>query len=211
MKCLSKLVLASSNTGKILEFQNLLAPFALEVIPQRSLGIEAPPEPYPSFVENALTKARSASKIAGLAALADDSGICIDLLNDKPGVHSARWSVMHGGLIGDEANNHYVNQQLDGRSSKAYFVCILALVRWPDDPVPLIAEARWCGQWLVEPRGEGGFGYDPHFLPDGHALSAAEMGMVQKNSISHRAQAIEQLIELMLKRGLLSTKPSAVS
>jgi len=204
MGALNELVLASSNEGKVLEFQSLLAPVGLKLISQASFGIEAPPEPHPSFVENALIKARSAARGAGLAALADDSGICIERLNDKPGVHSARWSVLHGGLNHDSDNNQMINQQLKGGSSKAYFVCVLVLLRWPDDPVPLIAEARWRGQWLAEPRGQGGFGYDPHFLPEGQSLTAAEMNLAQKNRLSHRAKAIEQLLAQMLSLGLLA-------
>jgi XTP/dITP diphosphohydrolase len=204
VKAIDELVLASSNEGKIREFKSLLAPFELKLMSQAGFGIEAPPEPHPSFVENALTKAREAARHAGRAALADDSGICIEQLNDKPGVLSARWSVLHGGFNRDEDNNRLINQQLDGRSSKAFFVCVLALLRWADDPVPLIAEARWQGQWLAEPRGQGGFGYDPHFLPDGQSLTAAELTLAQKNRLSHRANAIEQLLAQMLKLGMLT-------
>ena len=192
MKCLSKLVLASSNTGKILEFQNLLAPFALEVIPQRSLGIEAPPEPYPSFVENALTKARSASKIAGLAALADDSGICVPVLGGAPGVQSARYA---GEPRSDDANNAKLVQALSSHTDKsAYYYCVLVFVRHAEDPQPVIAEGCWQGELITKPRGEGGFGYDPHFLLPALGKTAAELSAEQKNELSHRGQALRALM-----------------
>jgi len=209
MTLIEDLVLASSNEGKLLEFQGLLAPYGLRLRSQRELGIEAPAEPHPSFLENALTKARAASRRTGGAALADDSGICVDLLNDQPGVLSARWAELHGGPHQDDANNKLVNQQLNGRSSSAYFICVLVLLRWPDDPVPLVAEGRWHGRWLSEARGEAGFGYDPHFLPDGQLQTAAEMPMAQKNSMSHRALAINRLIKQMLDLGLIATNESS--
>lgn len=209
MTLIEDLVLASSNEGKLLEFQGLLAPYGLRLRSQRELGIEAPAEPHPSFLENALTKARAASRHTGGAALADDSGICVDLLNDQPGVLSARWAELHGGPHQDDANNKLVNQQLNGRSSSAYFICVLVLLRWPDDPVPLVAEGRWHGRWLSEARGEAGFGYDPHFLPDGQLQTAAEMPMAQKNRMSHRALAINRLIKQMLDLGLIATHESA--
>jgi XTP/dITP diphosphohydrolase len=131
------------------------------------------------------------------------------LLNDQPGVLSARWAELHGGPHQDDANNKLVNQQLNGRSSSAYFICVLVLLRWPDDPVPLVAEGRWHGRWLSEARGEAGFGYDSHFLPDGQLQTAAEMPMAQKNSMSHRALAINRLIKQMLDLGLIATHESA--
>jgi len=203
------LVLASSNEGKLLEFQSLLAPYGLRLWSQRELGIEAPAEPHASFLENALTKARAASRRTGRAALADDSGICIALLKDQPGVLSARWAELHGGPHHDDANNKLVNQQLNGQISAAYFICVLVLLRWPEDPVPLIAEGRWHGRWLREARGEAGFGYDPHFLPDGQLLTAAEMPIAQKNSMSHRALPINRLIKQMLDLGLIVNRGSA--
>jgi len=204
-----ELVLASSNAGKLIELQNLLADFSLRVHAQGALGIDAADEPFPSFVENALMKARRACSKANRPALADDSGICIDALNHKPGVHSARWSEIHGGTTGDSANNLLVNQQLAGQSSSAFFVCALVLLRSPDDPVPIIAVAQWHGHWICHPRGEGGFGYDPHFVPSGSQITAAQMSLSQKNELSHRATAMRLLLSKMICQGLLARKQAS--
>ena len=198
-----RLVLASSNTGKLLELQTLLVNYEVHVISQGELGIDAPDEPHPSFVENALAKARHASRLSGLPALADDSGICIHALQNTPGVHSARWSSMRGGPAGDAANNQMVNRQLEGLSSGASFVCVLVFLRSADDPVPVIAEGLWHGHWLSAPRGDRGFGYDPHFLPQGMKKTAAEMSVVQKNKHSHRALAMRAMVRQLKGRGIL--------
>lgn len=197
-------VIASSNLGKISEFKSLFEPFKVDLIAQADLGIKEVPEPHPSFVENALVKAREASRLASLPALSDDSGICIEQLQDRPGVHSARWSLIHGGSAGDAMNNELVKQQLHGKSSRAYFFCVLAFLRWPDDPVPVLAQASWQGLWLPEGRGSAGFGYDPHFLPDGQEETAAEMSPSLKNRLSHRAMATAALVEQLLRLGRLS-------
>jgi len=199
-----KLVLASGNPGKLREFSALFAAHAVELIGQKDLGIDPPEEPFASFLENALHKARHASTISGLPAMADDSGICLSALGDQPGVYSARWALMHKGVEGDHANNHVVNQHLAGRSSEATYVCCLVFVRRNNDPIPLVAQALWRGLWLSEARGEGGFGYDPHFLPLGSRQSAAQMDSLEKNRVSHRGRATRLLLAALGEAGLLS-------
>jgi len=198
-----QLVLASANAGKLREFEALFAVYGLQVVSQQALGIAPPEEPYASFLENALHKARHASAGSGLAALADDSGICLAALNDQPGVHSARWAAIHQGGKGDRANNYTVNQQLAGRSSEAVYFCCLVFLRRADDPMPLVAQALWRGRWLAEPRGEGGFGYDAHFQPHGQVLSAAQLDAEAKNRVSHRGRATRQLMSALGEAGLL--------
>jgi XTP/dITP diphosphohydrolase len=204
-----QVVLASANAGKLREFEALFSAYGLQVLSQQALGIAPPEEPFASFLENALQKARHASARSGLAALADDSGICLAALNDQPGVYSARWGVMHHGAQGDLANNYTVNQQLDGRSSEAVYLCCLVFLRRADDPMPLVAQAYWRGRWLAEPRGEGGFGYDPHFLPHGQVLSAAQMDEEEKNRVSHRGRATRLLMSALGEAGFLGLSTDA--
>ena len=188
-----KLVLASSNRGKLAEFGALLADSGFEVLPQTGLGVNDAEETGLSFVENALLKARHAARLTGLPALADDSGLCVDALDGAPGLYSARYAGGHGDSA---ANNAKLLRDLDGHAAaerRAFFVCVLVLLRHAADPAPLIAEGRWHGRVLDAPRGEGGFGYDPLFLPDGHALSAAQLDKALKNRISHRGQALARL------------------
>lgn len=198
-----QLVLASGNRGKLREFAALFAPLGVCVVGQDTLGLSPAEEPFATFLENALHKARHASAASGLPALADDSGICLAALNHRPGVLSARWAALHAGGEGDLANNKMVNQQLAGRSSEATYVCCLVLVRAADDPLPIVAQALWQGSWLPEPRGEGGFGYDPHFLPHGSPMSAAQMDAGEKNRISHRAKATTLLVAALRHPGYL--------
>ena len=187
-----KLVLASNNADKVREFQDLLAPFHCQVIPQGELGIPAAEEPHQTFVENALAKARHASAASGLPALADDSGIYAHALNGEPGVYSARYA----GINGDNAaNNQKLISKLQGKTDRgAHYVCALVMVSSANDPEPLIVQTRWYGQVIDEPRGSHGFGYDPHFFLPELGNTAAELEPSEKNLISHRGQALRELI-----------------
>lgn len=195
---MQKLVLASNNAGKLKEFQLLLAPLNFEVIPQGLLGITAAEEPHHTFVENALAKARHASEASGLPALADDSGICAHALDDKPGVHSARYA---GEQANDAANNQKLISALSGQADRsAHYVCALVFVNSAHDQNPLIVETRWDGVIVAEARGSNGFGYDPHFFLAELNMTAAELDPAQKNLISHRGQALRQLISQLESR-----------
>jgi XTP/dITP diphosphohydrolase len=201
---LSQLVLATANPGKRREFDRLLAPLGVTVLDQGSLGVEPAPEPFGTFLENALTKARHASNKTGLPALADDSGICVLALSGAPGVHSARYADSIAGLAQDEANNQKLVASLNGVTDRqAMYVAILVLVLSPDDPLPIVAQGTWMGQVIDHPRGEHGFGYDPHFLLPELGLTAAELDATQKNEISHRAQAMRTLIDTLRQRTLI--------
>lgn len=193
-----RLVLASNNAKKLLELQALFAPLGLELVTQGSLGIPEAEEPYPTFVENALTKARHAARASGGAAIADDSGLCVDSLGGAPGVLSARYATLFGGRRDDAENNAALLRQLGDRTDRrARFVCVLAAVRGADDPEPLIAMGRWEGSVLAEPRGEAGFGYDPLMFIASLGKSVAELGAEEKNRLSHRALAARQMLQLM--------------
>jgi XTP/dITP diphosphohydrolase len=195
---MQKLVLASNNAGKVREFQALLAPLNFEVIPQGVLGIAAAAEPHDTFIENALEKARHASRASGLPALADDSGICAHALNGRPGVYSARYAGQNGN---DVANNQKLISELSHLSDRsAHYVCALVLVNSADDPNPLIVETSWHGLVVDKPKGDNGFGYDPHFFLPELNKTAAELDPTQKNAISHRGQALRELIS-KLKTG----------
>ncbi|MFY9347808.1 MAG: RdgB/HAM1 family non-canonical purine NTP pyrophosphatase [Orrella sp.] len=201
---LSQLVLATANPGKRREFDRLLAPLGVSVLDQASLGVDPAPEPYTTFLENALTKARHASSKTGLPALADDSGICVSALSGAPGVHSARFAEPMTGLAQDKANNQKLVASLNGVTDRqAMYVAILVLVLSPDDPLPIVAQGSWTGQVIDQPRGEHGFGYDPHFLLPELGLTAAELHAAQKNEISHRAQAMRILINTLRERVLI--------
>ena len=193
-------VLASNNKGKLAEFTRLFAEADLDVtvIPQGQLDIEDAIEDGLSFIENAIIKARHASRISGLPAIADDSGICVPALGNAPGIYSARYAGEHGN---DSKNNEKLIADLQpirdehpNESIKGMFVCVLAMVRHADDPLPIIAQGLWHGEILESPLGDGGFGYDPLFwLPELQA-TAASLSAADKNRISHRGQAIEQLL-----------------
>jgi XTP/dITP diphosphohydrolase len=186
-----RIVLASSNAGKLREFRTLLAELDFAVIAQDELGIEAAEEPHLTFVENALAKARHAAVRSGLPALADDSGLCVDALRGAPGVHSARFS---GPVADDDSNNAELLRRLKGQADRrAHYTCVLVAVAVADDPEPLIAEARWSGEVLDQPRGEGGFGYDPLFLLPYLGRTAAELAPEEKNRLSHRGLAMREL------------------
>ncbi len=162
---LKRVVLASNNAGKLREFASLLSAAGIELIAQGELGVPEAEEPHATFVENALAKARHASTLTGLPALADDSGLCVHALRGAPGVYSARYAQLAGGEKSDAANNARLVAELAGTADRrAYYFCVLVLVRHADDPEPLIAEGRWHGEVIDAPRGANGFGYDPHFF-----------------------------------------------
>ena len=195
---MQKLVLASNNAGKLREFQALLAPLNFEVIPQGQLGIASCEEPFQTFVENALAKARHASAASGLPALADDSGICVQALDNQPGVHSARYA---GEPANDAANNQKLISSLHGISNRAaHYVCALVFVNSADDPEPITVQTRWDGEIVDEAQGENGFGYDPYFFLPEFQLTAAQLDTAQKNAVSHRGQALRELIVQLQKR-----------
>jgi XTP/dITP diphosphohydrolase len=188
----SRLVLASGNDGKLAEFRRLLAPLGIDLVAQRDLGIAEADEPHDTFVENALAKARHASRLSNLPALADDSGICVPALAGAPGVHSARYA---GDPKSDRRNNEKLVADLAGIADRrAHYYCVLALMRHGEDPEPIVAEGRWDGLIVDAPRGSGGFGYDPHFLDPDSGLTGAEMPLKQKNERSHRGKAMRALI-----------------
>jgi XTP/dITP diphosphohydrolase len=189
---MKKVVLASNNAGKLKEFRALLAELDLDVHAQGEFNVPEAEEPYPTFVENALTKARHAARLTGLPALADDSGVCVNALGGAPGVYSARYA---GEPKSDAANNAKLLQDLAGSADRsAYYYCVLVYVRHADDPQPVIAEGLWHGEMVETAQGEGGFGYDPHFyLPQLHK-TAAQLSSEEKNAISHRGQALRELI-----------------
>jgi XTP/dITP diphosphohydrolase len=190
-----RLVLASSNPGKIREFRELLAPLELEVVPQGELGVAEAEEPHATFVENALAKARHASLHARLPALADDSGICVAALDGEPGVHSARFA---GEPKSETRNNEKLVALLADRPDRrAHYYCVIVLVRHAEDPEPLIAEGRWHGEVVAMPRGAGGFGYDAHFLLPDLGRTAAELSSKEKHAVSHRGKALRRLIALL--------------
>lgn len=193
-------VLASNNKGKLTEFKRLFAEADLDVtvVPQGQLDIDDAIEDGLSFIENAIIKARHASRVSGLPAIADDSGLCVPALGNAPGIYSARYAGEHGN---DDKNNAKLVADLQpiraehpNELIKGMFVCVLAMVRHADDPLPIIAQGLWHGEILEVPLGDGGFGYDPLFwLPELQA-TAASLSATDKNSISHRGQAIKQLL-----------------
>jgi len=198
---IARLVLASGNEGKLREFRRLLAPYAIEVVAQGDLGVTEADEPHATFVENALEKARHASRHTRLPALADDSGICVSALGGAPGVHSAYYA---GHPRSDARNNAKLVETLArGSDRRAHYACVLVLVTHSDDPEPVIAEGRWHGRVIDTPRGTGGFGYDAHFEDVASGLTGAELPLERKNALSHRGKAMRELIERMIERGML--------
>ncbi|MDR6839753.1 RdgB/HAM1 family non-canonical purine NTP pyrophosphatase [Pseudoxanthomonas sacheonensis] len=188
-----KLVLASSNQGKLEELRSLLADNGIELIAQSDLGVEDAEETGATFIENALIKARHATLVTGLPALADDSGICVDALNGAPGLYSARYAGEHGNASRNIDKLLETMRELPDQERGAHFYCVLVLLRHADDPQPLIVEGQWNGSILRERRGGGGHGYDPVFFDPLHGQSAAEMEMELKNRLSHRGQALARL------------------
>ena len=193
-----RLVLASNNAKKLTELQALFAPLNLQLVTQGSLGIAEAEEPHVTFVENALAKARHAAQHANAAAIADDSGLCVDALGGSPGVLSARYATLFGRPKSDDENNRVLLEQLASHADRrARFVSALVAVRSADDPEPLIAFGRWEGEVLREPRGAGGFGYDPLLFIPSLDHSVAELSAEVKNTHSHRAIASRQMLALM--------------
>lgn len=194
-----RLVMASANAGKLREFRALLEPLAFDVVAQSALGIAAADEPHLTFLENALAKARHASAAAGLPALADDSGLCCPALGGAPGVHSARFA----GLGATDAQNNaaLLNRLAGVDDRRGHYVCVLVAVRAVDDPEPVVADARWHGEVIDAARGANGFGYDPYFLLPELGRTAAELLPEHKNRISHRGQAMAELLRKLRAAG----------
>jgi len=192
-----QLVLASNNPGKLREIVPLLAPLGIEVIPQSHLGIAEAEEPHETFAENALAKARHASRASGLPALADDSGLCVDALGGAPGVHSAYYAGREGSREERDARNNAKLLASLADARRAHYTCVMVLVRSADDPQPVVAEGTWQGEIARAPRGTHGFGYDPLFLLPERGVTAAELAPEEKNRISHRARAAARLMALL--------------
>ena len=188
---MQKIILSTNNGKKLAEIESLLSDLSVETVPQETLKIGVAEEPFDTFIENALAKARFASNATNLPAIADDSGICVDALNGMPGILSARFS---GELTDDKRNNKKLLELLkDEKNRKAHYYCALVFIRSPKDPQPIIAEGIWQGEILLGPQGKNGFGYDPIFLDYKTDLSAAELTPELKNRISHRGQALQKL------------------
>ena len=194
---MKRLVLASGNPGKLAEIEALLAPLSIEVVPQPALGIGEAEEPHGTFIENALAKARYASRASGLPALADDSGLCVDALGGEPGVHSAYYAGREGAREARDARNNTKLLQALGDARSAHYVCVLVLLRHAADPRPAVAEGVWHGEIARAPRGTNGFGYDPLFHLPALGRTAAELAPAEKNRVSHRGQAFAKLLALL--------------
>jgi XTP/dITP diphosphohydrolase len=193
-----RLILASNNAGKLKEFAQLLGPIGFELHPQGEFDVPEAEEPFGTFVENALQKARHAARLTGLPALADDSGVCVNALGGAPGVYSARYA---GEPKSDARNNEKLVADLAAHADKsAYYYCVLVYVRHADDPQPVIADGIWRGQIVDTPRGANGFGYDPYFLIPALGKTTAELETAEKNAISHRGQAIRALVEKLTQK-----------
>ncbi len=198
-----RLVLATNNAGKLRELQALLAPLAVEVVPQSQFTQEAVEENGLSFVENAILKARHAARVAALPAIADDSGLEVDALHGAPGIYSARYAGSHAT---DRANNEKLLRELQdvpAAHRTARYRCALVYMRWHTDPSPIVCQASWEGSIIDTPRGEGGFGYDPIFELAGRGLTAAELPPAEKNLISHRGKALRDLVRQLQASGAL--------
>ncbi len=203
---MTEIVVASGNRGKIAELARTLAPLGVSLRPQDEFGVPEAEETGLSFVENAILKARAAAAHTGLPAIADDSGLAVDALGGAPGIYSARYAAIDGEGAGDAANNAKLLEALAGVPAGqrgAHFHCALVYVRSGDDPTPVIAEGRWPGRIRETASGEGGFGYDPLFEPEGLSVTAAELPPAEKNRLSHRARASAALLEAL--RGLDGT------
>ena len=188
-----KLVVASSNAGKLAEFRDLLGETGYEFVTQGELGVADVEETGLTFVENALLKARNAARATGLPTLADDSGLCVDALGGAPGLYSARYAGAHGDAQANIAKLLEAMKDVPHAQRSAHFIAVIVLLRHADDPQPIIAEGRWSGLILDAPRGDGGFGYDPVFLDPENNLSGAEFEPAIKNRLSHRGRALALL------------------
>lgn len=192
---MKKVVIASNNPGKVRELAQMLTPLGIEAVPQSTFAIPEAEEPHDTFLENALAKARHAANMTGLAALADDSGLCVPALFGEPGVHSAYYAGREGSREERDARNNakLIEQLRATPDHRAYYYCVLVLVRAPNDPAPIVADGEWHGEIVVQARGTHGFGYDPHFLTV-FGKTAAEMPPEAKNRVSHRARALGALV-----------------
>jgi XTP/dITP diphosphohydrolase len=193
------LVLATGNAGKLREMREILAPWHVQVRSLAEFTQRQAEESGLTFVENAILKARFAASVSGLPAIADDSGLEVDALRGAPGIHSARYA---GPEANDDANNARLLRELQSvpdPQRTARYRCAMVYLRWPEDPAPVIAQAAWAGRIAREPRGTGGFGYDPYFLVDGDARTAAELTASDKNERSHRGQALRKLLALLTR------------
>jgi XTP/dITP diphosphohydrolase len=202
---MKKIVIASSNPGKLREFEQILAPLGIELVPQSKFRIPETGEPHATFVENALAKARHASRLSRMPAFADDSGICVAALGGEPGIHSARFAgesfagAQGGREHQDRRNNEKLIVSLSGQADRrAHYYCVIVLTRHVDDPEPVIAEGRWHGEVIDTPRGSNGFGYDPYFYVPEFGRTAAELTAEEKNAASHRGKALAALIAQLL-------------
>lgn len=188
---MQEIILASNNRKKIVELRQILAPLQLNLLPQAQFFAQEADESATTFIENALIKARHASKLSTLPAIADDSGLVVPALNGAPGIYSARYAGEHGN---DQANNaKLLRAMAEQTDRRAYFVCVIVYLRHPQDPLPLIAQGIWHGHIAHQPQGENGFGYDPIFWLDSHQQTAAQLADNEKNRLSHRAQALASL------------------
>lgn len=196
----TRIVIATGNAGKWQEIRTLLAPAGFDVVRQSDFAVPEAEETGFTFVENALIKARNASQHAGLPAIADDSGLEVDVLDGAPGIHSARYA---GAGAGDADNNRKLLSELKRLGAQepvARFQCVIVFLRHPRDPVPLIAQGTWEGRIVDSPRGTQGFGYDPLFFVPSEDCTAAELPPERKNHLSHRGQALSRLMDLMKHR-----------
>lgn len=194
-----KVVLASGNKGKLNEFNQLLAPLDIEVLPQSEFNVSSVEETGLTFIENAILKARHASEISGLPAIADDSGLEVDALKGAPGIYSARYS---GEDANDTANNQKLLNELNGVKTEdrtARFQCVLVYLEHPADPTPIVCQGSWEGVILEAPTGDQGFGYDPLFWVPSKQCSSAELDRDEKNRLSHRGKALSELIKRLSK------------
>jgi XTP/dITP diphosphohydrolase len=191
----NRVVIASNNPGKVRELAALLKPLGIEGVAQATFAVTEAEEPHFTFLENALAKARHAANLTGLPALADDSGLCVTALFGAPGVHSAHYAGKEGSREERDARNNakLVEQLRAAGDRSAFYYCVLVLASNPDDPTPVVADGAWHGEMLLEPRGSGGFGYDPYFRPRGATLTAAQLPPEEKNRLSHRGQALAAL------------------
>jgi XTP/dITP diphosphohydrolase len=208
-----RIVLASGNQGKLQELQQLLAPLGAELLPQTELGIIDAEETGLTFIENAIIKARHASAISGLPALADDSGLAVDALGGAPGIYSARYAAPDVGSAWanmarqtrDAANNHkllHALQDVPEADRGAAFHCVLVYIRHAEDPIPIVCHGQWQGRILTATHGEGGFGYDPLFYVEQSQCSSAQLPPEQKNQLSHRGQALRMLLQQLTRTTL---------
>ncbi|WP_299793846.1 RdgB/HAM1 family non-canonical purine NTP pyrophosphatase [uncultured Shewanella sp.] len=199
---MDKFVLASGNKGKLKEFAEIFSQYDVEVLPQSQFNVEEVPETGTTFVENAIIKARHAAEVTGLAAIADDSGLEVDLLDGQPGIYSARYA---GEKASSTDNYEKLLEALKGskEARTARFQCILVYMRHAKDPTPIICQASWEGEIGFQAKGENGHGYDPIFIPSEHECTAAELSSEEKNRLSHRGKAMSQLLDAMQKQGIL--------